>query len=175
MLFTYFLLRHLVYLNTLVSSARIGGLARLELLLVGICVVTNALCMGLGVTPSRTRSWNSAKPLSVMRPSTSCGSRSCTCMPEIYCLHPSPPHPFIKSIQKLEGKHPAADNQPTKVLRTTDRRWNNQERGLGMPSAPSTGNGAKRSEQVRAGGRDTSTLGRMVSRRINRSLFGFGI
>jgi hypothetical protein len=59
MLLTYFLLRHLVYPNTLGSSARIGGLTRLELLLVGICLVTNALCMGLGVkstTEAATRS-----------------------------------------------------------------------------------------------------------------------
>jgi hypothetical protein len=44
-----FLLRHLVYPNTVGWSARLGGLTRLELLLVSIYVVTNALCMGLGV------------------------------------------------------------------------------------------------------------------------------
>jgi hypothetical protein len=59
LLFSYFLLKHLVYPNTLGSSVRISSLTRLEMLFLGLYVLTNALCMGLGVkstTDAATRS-----------------------------------------------------------------------------------------------------------------------
>ena len=47
--FSYFLLRHLVYPNTLRRSAWVSSLTRLEMLLLCFYVAGNALCMGVGV------------------------------------------------------------------------------------------------------------------------------